>query len=65
MSTSPAPRASRRSSRGSRLGTWRFSRLRVDARRRLEDLGLLGDHPTFDTNRAAIAELADRTDRTN
>jgi SulP family sulfate permease len=38
-----------------------FSRLRVDARRRLEDLGLLGDHPLFDTNRAAIAELADRT----
>ena len=38
-----------------------FSRLRVDARRRLEDLGLLGQHPTFNTNRAAIAELADRT----
>ena len=38
-----------------------FSRLRVDARRRLDDLGLLGDHPIFDTNRAAIAELADRT----
>ncbi|MFF2388455.1 SulP family inorganic anion transporter [Agromyces sp. NPDC058104] len=34
-----------------------FSRVRADARRRLEQLGLLGDHPSYDTNRAAIAAL--------
>lgn len=35
-----------------------FSRVRPDARARLTELGLLGDHPVFDTNRAAIAALA-------
>lgn len=44
--------------RGIALG---FSRVRADARSRLERLGLLGDNPVFDTNRAAIAALADRT----
>ncbi|MDQ0893898.1 SulP family inorganic anion transporter [Agromyces ramosus] len=44
--------------RGIALG---FSRVRVDARSRLEQLGLLGESPVFDTNRAAIAALADRT----
>jgi len=41
--------------RGIALG---FSRVRPDARARLVELGLLGDHPVFDTNRAAIAALA-------
>ena len=34
-----------------------FSRVRPDARARLERLGLLRDEPTFDTNRAATAAL--------
>jgi SulP family sulfate permease len=36
-----------------------FSRVREDARARLEHLGLLGDHRVFETNRAAIAALAE------
>lgn len=35
-----------------------FSRVRPDARARLTDLGLLGEHRIFDTNRSAIAELS-------
>ncbi|MFE6254175.1 SulP family inorganic anion transporter [Agromyces sp. NPDC057865] len=35
-----------------------FSRVRPDARRRLVELGLLGDRPVYDTNRAAIQALA-------
>ncbi|SFR88396.1 high affinity sulphate transporter 1 [Agromyces sp. CF514] len=35
-----------------------FSRMRDPARRRLVQLGLLGDERVFDTNRAAIAALA-------
>ena len=35
-----------------------FSRVRPDARRRLIELGLLGDREVFETNRAAIATLA-------
>jgi high affinity sulfate transporter 1 len=42
--------------RGVALG---FSRVRVDARARLEQLGLLDDRRVFETNRAAIAELAE------
>ena len=42
--------------RGVSLG---FARVRDDARARLEALGLLGEHPIFDTNRAAIAALAE------
>jgi sulfate permease, SulP family len=42
--------------RGTALG---FSRVRPDARARLAELRLLRDHPVFDTNRAAIAALAD------
>lgn len=42
--------------RGIALG---FSRVRTGARTRLVDLGLLVDHPVFETNRAAIAALAD------
>jgi sulfate permease, SulP family len=34
-----------------------FSRVRPDARRRLVELGLLGDRPVYDTNRAAIQAL--------
>ena len=34
-----------------------FSRVRPDARARLDGLGLLGDHAVYDTNRAAIAAL--------
>lgn len=41
--------------RGIALG---FSRVRPDALARLTELGLLGDHSVFDTNRAAIAALA-------
>ena len=41
--------------RGIELG---FSRVRPDALARLTQLGLLGDHAVFDTNRAAIAALA-------
>jgi sulfate permease, SulP family len=37
-----------------------FSRVRPDARARLVHLGLLGDHRTYDTNRAALAALAAR-----
>lgn len=44
--------------RGVALG---FSRVRVDARARLDSFGLLGEHPVFATNRAALAALADRT----
>jgi MFS superfamily sulfate permease-like transporter len=40
--------------RGITLG---FSRVRPDARARLVDLGLLGDHAVYDTNRAAIGAL--------
>jgi MFS superfamily sulfate permease-like transporter len=39
-----------------------FSRVRPDARARLETLGLLGDHPVYDTNRAAIVALAAHPD---
>ncbi len=39
-----------------------FSRVRPDARARLETLELLDDHPVFDTNRAAIAALAVQPD---
>jgi sulfate permease, SulP family len=39
-----------------------FSRVRPDARARLEALELLDDHPVFDTNRAAIAALAAHPD---
>lgn len=35
-----------------------FSRVRPDARARLAQLGLLGDRPTYETNRAALAALA-------
>ncbi|HEU0182672.1 MAG TPA: SulP family inorganic anion transporter [Agromyces mariniharenae] len=35
-----------------------FSRVRPDAHRRLADLGLLGERPVYETNRAAIAALA-------
>jgi high affinity sulfate transporter 1 len=35
-----------------------FSRVRPDARARLEKLGLLGDRPSYETNRAALAALA-------
>ena len=35
-----------------------FSRVRPDARRRLVELGLLGDREVFETNRAAIGALA-------
>lgn len=45
--------------RGIALG---FSRVRPDARARLIELGLLVDHPVFDTNRAAIAALAAHPD---
>ncbi|PWC05519.1 SulP family inorganic anion transporter [Agromyces badenianii] len=41
--------------RGIELG---FSRVRSDARARLTELGLLGEHRVFDTNRAAITALA-------
>ncbi|GAA1799775.1 SulP family inorganic anion transporter [Agromyces neolithicus] len=34
-----------------------FSRVRPEARTRLSDLGLLGDRPVYETNRAAIADL--------
>ena len=48
------------------LGTWLserrielgFSRVRPDALARLTQLGLLGDHAVYDTNRAAVAALA-------
>ena len=36
-----------------------FSRVRPDARARLVELGLLGDHPVYDTNRSAIGALAE------
>lgn len=42
--------------RGIALG---FSRVRPDARARLERLDLLGDHPIYETNRAAIAALVE------
>jgi MFS superfamily sulfate permease-like transporter len=45
--------------RGIALG---FSRVRPDARVRLIELGLLGDHAVYDTNRAAIAALAAHPD---
>jgi MFS superfamily sulfate permease-like transporter len=45
------------SARGVALG---FSRVRPDALARLAELGLLRDHPVFDTNRAAITALADK-----
>ena len=35
-----------------------FSRVRPDALARLTQLGLLGDHAVYDTNRAAVAALA-------
>lgn len=38
--------------------TLSFSRLRASARARLERLGILGGQRIFDTNRAAVAELA-------
>ncbi|MBT2485496.1 MULTISPECIES: SulP family inorganic anion transporter [unclassified Microbacterium] len=38
--------------------TLSFSRLRASARTRLERLGILGGQRIFDTNRAAVAELA-------
>jgi MFS superfamily sulfate permease-like transporter len=41
-----------------------FSRVRPDARTRLVELGLLGDHPAYETNRAAIGALASPVDRT-
>ncbi|MFF2495471.1 SulP family inorganic anion transporter [Agromyces sp. NPDC058064] len=34
-----------------------FSRVRADARRRLDKLDLLGDHDVYETNRAALAAL--------
>ncbi|MCD2441073.1 SulP family inorganic anion transporter [Agromyces sp. SYSU K20354] len=42
--------------KGADLG---FSRVRPDARTRLTELGLLGDRPVYETNRAAIAALAE------
>ncbi len=39
-----------------------FSRVRPDARARLEALDLLGEHRVYDTNRAAIAVLAAQPD---
>jgi sulfate permease, SulP family len=39
-----------------------FSRVRPDARARLVELRLLGDHQVYDTNRAAIAALAAHPD---
>lgn len=47
--------------RGISLG---FSRVRPDARDRLDRLGLLGDHRVFETNRAAIAALVDAPEGT-
>lgn len=47
--------------RGISLG---FSRVRLDARDRLDRLGLLGDHRVFETNRAAIAALVDAPEGT-
>ncbi len=38
--------------------TLSFSRLRPDARARLERLGVLGDQPVFTTNRSAVEELS-------
>jgi MFS superfamily sulfate permease-like transporter len=37
-----------------------FSRVRPDALARLTQLGLLGDHAVYDTNRAAVAALASK-----
>ncbi len=37
-----------------------FSRMRVEARPRLERLGILAGQPVFPTNRAAVRELSDR-----
>jgi high affinity sulfate transporter 1 len=38
-----------------------FSRMRPEARERLDHLGLLGDHPVYETNRTALAALADES----
>ncbi|MDR5698623.1 SulP family inorganic anion transporter [Agromyces aerolatus] len=40
-----------------------FSRVRPDARARLEHLGLLGDRPVSETNRAALRSLADEAEQ--